>query len=203
MDAGPEPNTFRAGDYDTLVDSPIVAGNPAVYEFAVAGKSHYLVDVGEGGVWDGARAVGDLAKIVQKTADFWGPVPYDRYFFFNVIVGPNNGLEHKNSTVINIPLESTTSRDEYLEWLSAAAHEYFHAWNVKRLRPVELGPFDYENEVYKRDCGSPRVSPTITRICRMPVRALDRRGALRRAPENDCRPPDDSASRAAGGVGVL
>ena len=52
--------------------------------------------------------------------------------------------------MINIPRESTSSRAGYLDWLSPAGHEYFHAWNVKRLRPVELGPFDYENEVYTK-----------------------------------------------------
>ena len=51
---------------------------------------------------------------------------------------------------MNIPLDATQSREGYLEWLSLASHEYFHAWNVKRLRPAELGPFDYENEVYTR-----------------------------------------------------
>ena len=51
---------------------------------------------------------------------------------------------------MNIPLDATKSREGYLEWLSLASHEYFHAWNVKRLRPAELGPFDYENEVYTR-----------------------------------------------------
>jgi predicted metalloprotease with PDZ domain len=51
---------------------------------------------------------------------------------------------------MNIPLEATSTREGYLEWLSLASHEYFHAWNVKRLRPVELGPVDYENEVYTK-----------------------------------------------------
>jgi predicted metalloprotease with PDZ domain len=150
MPGGSAPNSFRAPDYDTLVDSPIVAGNPAVYEFTVAGKRHYLVDVGEGGVWDGKGAVQDLAKIVRQTTEFWRVVPYDSYYFFNIIGGIGGGLEHKNSTVLNPRRESTTTRADYLGWLSTASHEFFHAWNVKRLRPIELGPFDYENEVYTR-----------------------------------------------------
>jgi predicted metalloprotease with PDZ domain len=150
MPQGSAPNTFRAADYDTLVDSPIVAGNPAIYEFSVAGKRHYLVDVGEGGVWDGRRAVQDLAKIVQQTIDFWGVVPYDSYYFLNIIGGTGGGLEHKSSTVLNPARDSTSTRADYLGWLSTASHEFFHAWNVKRLRPIELGPFDYENEVYTR-----------------------------------------------------
>jgi predicted metalloprotease with PDZ domain len=150
MQPGSVANTYVAPDYDALVDSPIVAGTPSVYEFRVSETPHYLVNFRERGVWNGPQAVQDLAKVAEATARFWGGTPFDRFYFFNIIGAPRNALEHKNSTVINIPLESTTSRDEYLEWLSAAAHEYFHAWNVKRLRPVELGPFDYENEVYTK-----------------------------------------------------
>jgi predicted metalloprotease with PDZ domain len=150
MPAGSSPDSFRAADYDTLVDSPIVLGNPVIYDFTVAGKPHYLVDVGERDVWDGKRAVQDLATIVQKTTDFWGFVPYDTYYFFNIIGGNGGGLEHKSSTVLNPKRESTGTREDYLGWLSTASHEFFHAWNVKRLHPIELGPFDYENEVYTR-----------------------------------------------------
>ncbi len=150
MQAGAAENTYVAPDYDTLVDSPIVAGTPSVYQFQISGKSHYLVDFRERGVWNGPQAVQDLAKIAETTSRFWGDVPFDRFYFFNIIGAPRNGLEHKNSTVMNIPLESASSREGYLDWLSLAAHEYFHAWNVKRLRPVELGPFDYENEVYTK-----------------------------------------------------
>ena len=64
----PSPNTYRSPDYDTLVDSPIVAGNPAMYPFTVAGKPHYLVDVAERGVWDGAKAVKDLEKSSGRPA---------------------------------------------------------------------------------------------------------------------------------------
>jgi predicted metalloprotease with PDZ domain len=150
MARGPGDNTYIAPDYDTLVDSPIVAGSPSVYEFTVRGKTHHLVNFRERGVWNGPQAARDLAKVADSIAEFWGDAPFDRYYFFNVIGSAANGLEHKNSTLINIPLEATQSRDGYLEWLSLASHEYFHTWNVKRLRPVELGPFDYENEVYTR-----------------------------------------------------
>ena len=143
-------NTYVAPDYDTLVDSPIVAGSPSVYEFTVRGKPHYLVNVRERGVWNGPQAVRDLAKTAETIAQFWGDAPFDRFYFLNVIGSAANGLEHRNSTLLNIPVEATQSRSGYLEWLSLASHEYFHAWNVKRLRPVELGPFDYENEVYTR-----------------------------------------------------
>ncbi len=137
---------YRAPDYDTLVDSPIVVGNPAVYDFVVDGKKHSLVDVGEGGVFDGGRAAKDLETIVKEDRRFWGFLPYDRYVFFNMITESGGGLEHKNSTVLMTNRWATRTRRAYLAWLELASHEYFHAWNVKRLRPAELGPFNYENE---------------------------------------------------------
>ena len=143
-----QPHHYRAPDYDTLVDSPIVAGNPIVYRFDVDGKPHHLVNVGEAGVWDGVRAAADLEKLVRETVKMWGHVPYDRYFFLNMITESGGGLEHKNSTVLMTSRWSTRTRGAYLGWLSSASHEFFHAWNVKRLRPIELGPFDYENENY-------------------------------------------------------
>jgi predicted metalloprotease with PDZ domain len=137
---------YRAVDYDTLVDSPIVIGNPAVYDFEVDGKKHSLVNVGEAGVFDGVRAARDLETIVKEDRRLWGFLPYDRYVFFNMITESGGGLEHKNSTVLMTNRWSTRTRRAYLSWLQLASHEYFHAWNVKRLRPAELGPFDYENE---------------------------------------------------------
>ena len=150
MTPGSRENTYIAPDYDTLVDSPIVAGSPSVHEFSVLGKPHYLVNFRERGVWNGPQAAADLARVAETIARFWGDVPFDRFYFLNVIGSAANGLEHRNSTLMNIPLDAPKSRDGYLAWLSLASHEYFHAWNVKRLRPVELGPFDYENEVYTR-----------------------------------------------------
>ncbi len=147
---GVGPNHYRAPDFDTLVDSPIVAGNPAIHRFTVDGKPHMLVDIGEGGVFDGERAARDLERIVQVNREFWGSLPYDKYVFFNLLVGASGGLEHKNSVVMMASRWATGRREKYLAWLSLASHEYFHLWNVKRLRPLELGPFDYEREVYPR-----------------------------------------------------
>jgi predicted metalloprotease with PDZ domain len=142
------PNEYRAADFDTLVDSPILAGNPTVHTFEVSGKTHYLVNEGEAGVWDGARAARDLEQIVRATETFWGALPYEKYVFFNMITEASGGLEHRNSTMLMTSRWSTSTRRTYVGWLTLAAHEYFHAWNVKRLRPLELGPFDYESEVY-------------------------------------------------------
>ena len=141
---------YRAPDFDTLVDSPILIGNPAVYEFAIDGKRHYLVNEGESGVFDGARAAKDLESIVREYRRMWGPLPYDRYFFLNVISEAGGGLEHRNSTVLMTSRWATRTHRTYLGWLELASHEFGHVWNVKRLRPVELGPFDYEREIYTR-----------------------------------------------------
>ena len=141
---------YRAADFDTLVDSPILVGNPAIYEFTVDGKPHYLVNEGEAGVFDGARASRDLETIVREHQKFWGSLPYDKYVVLNLITEASGGLEHRNSTVLMTNRWATRTRRTYLGWLELASHELFHVWNVKRLRPVELGPFDYENEVQTR-----------------------------------------------------
>jgi predicted metalloprotease with PDZ domain len=141
-------NHYLAPDYDTLVDSPIVAGNPAVYEFEVDGKKHYLVNQGEGGIWDGPRSAQDVEKIVREASRFWGGLPYEKYVFFNLLTDSGGGLEHRNSCTLMASRWRASTREGYAGWLSLVGHEYFHAWNVKRLRPIELGPFDYENENY-------------------------------------------------------
>lgn len=148
MDEAPgAPHRYRAPDYDTLVDSPILAGNPAVYTFEVDGIPHYLVNEGEGGVWDGARSAADLERIVKQYRQMWGGLPYkNKYVFLNVLTEAGGGLEHRNSFTVMASRWATRSRGSYLNWLNIASHEYFHAWNGKRLRPAELGPFDYENE---------------------------------------------------------
>jgi predicted metalloprotease with PDZ domain len=145
-------NRFRAPDFDILVDSPMLLGNPTVHEFTVDGKKHYLVNEGEAGLFDGARAAKDLEAIVQEQRRFWGSLPYDKYLFLNILTGneAGGGLEHLNSTTLITSRFTTRTRRSYLAWLELASHEYFHAWNVKRLRPVELGPFDYENEVHTK-----------------------------------------------------
>jgi predicted metalloprotease with PDZ domain len=141
------PHHYLAPDYDTLVDSPILAGNPAVYRFDIDGIPHFLVNEGEGGIFDGPRAAADVEKIVRRYREMWGSLPYrNKYVFLNLLTESGGGLEHNNSVCMMASRWATRTRRSYLGWLTLAAHEYFHAWNVKRLRPVELGPFDYENE---------------------------------------------------------
>jgi predicted metalloprotease with PDZ domain len=147
---GAGPHHYRARDFDTLVDSPIVAGNPAVYEFSVDGVPNTLVNFGEAGVWDGARSAGDVERIVRAEKAFWGSLPYERYLFFNFLTDGDDGIEHNASTVLLASRDATGTDSTYADWLELVSHEFFHAWNGKRLRPVELGPFDYETEVYTR-----------------------------------------------------
>jgi predicted metalloprotease with PDZ domain len=144
---GGAPHHYRAPDYDTLVDSPILAGNPAIYRFDIDGIPHYLVNEGEGGIWDGPRSAADLEKIVKQYRQMWGGLPYkNKYVFLNVLTDAGGGLEHKNSFTVMASRWATRTRRTYVGWLNLVSHEYFHAWNIKRLRPAELGPFDYENE---------------------------------------------------------
>jgi predicted metalloprotease with PDZ domain len=145
---GNGPHRYVAADFDVLLDSPVYAGSPAIHEFQVDSVPHLLVNEGEGGLWDGPRSARDVEAIVRAHKAFWGAIPYERYVFFNLLVESGGGLEHANSTVLMASRWATRSRPSYLGWLNLVSHEFFHTWNVKRLRPVELGPFDYENEVY-------------------------------------------------------
>lgn len=135
------PNHFRAGDYETLVDSPIVAGNPVIREFRVADVPHYLVGVGETDGWDADAAARDLARFVTEARRFWGFLPYNKYDFLLLFRRGGGGLEHKNSTLSTVAVRPGSP------WpaIGLLAHEYFHLFNVKRLRPMELGPFDFEH----------------------------------------------------------
>jgi predicted metalloprotease with PDZ domain len=151
LDPATSANTFRAASYDELVDSPLYCGNPAVYEFECGGATHLLVNEGEHGLWNGAKAAKDTEAIVAATQKLWGCVPYARYIFFNMITDARGGLEHRNSCLLMTGRFKMRKRKECVDWLSLVSHEFFHAGNVKRLRPAALGPFDYENEVYSRD----------------------------------------------------
>ncbi len=147
-----DPHRYLAPSYDALVDMPIVAGTAAIYEFAIEGVPHRLATFGEGTAWKGAAAAADVEAIAREQARLWRVVPYDRYAFLNVLTnsGGGNGLEHQYSTLMTAGRWMSRNREDYLRWLGLVSHEFFHTWNVKRLRPVELGPFDYENEVHTK-----------------------------------------------------
>lgn len=148
---GTEPNTYHAPDFDTLIDSPILAGSPQVDSFEIEGSTHYLVTVGGAGEWDNARAARNFEQIAKTQVEFWGGLPtQDPYYVFNLLIGGRGGLEHKQSFVMMEDRWSSSSRGGIRSWLSLVSHEYFHLWNGKRLRPVELGPFPYEHEAYTK-----------------------------------------------------
>ncbi len=140
-------NTFDFNDYDHLVDCPIEMGNQKEFHFEAAGVDHTVAMYGEGN-YDIPTLQRDMAKIVEAETIIMGENPNKEYLFIihNITV-PSGGLEHKNSTTLQVN-RWTYSGDKYLGFLSLVAHEYFHLWNVKRMRPKSLGPFDYDNENY-------------------------------------------------------
>ena len=144
------PHKYVASSYDELLDNPIVAGNVQVYPFDVGGVPHQLVNVGESGYWDGVQAAADLKKMVAAHHEIWGNVPYKKYLFINMIAEARGGLEHDNCTLIMTSRWNFRDPKKYKDWLSLASHEFFHTWNVRRLRPKNLVRYDYENEMYTR-----------------------------------------------------
>jgi predicted metalloprotease with PDZ domain len=150
LDAAPDgaPNHYAAPDYDVLADSPILAGaDLTTTDFTVKDIRHHWTYLGHG-EWDGAEAVAMLTPLIEEHVRFWGGLPYKNYAFLNIVTGGGggSGVEHLNSVAITTsggPGPATAeARFREAAFLS---HEYFHAVNVKRLRPVELGPFDYEH----------------------------------------------------------
>ncbi len=140
------PNTFSAPDFDTLYDCPILVGNQEILTFEAAGRPH-TVAAYDLGSFDRAKFTGDLGKIVEAAAALMGELPYRHYTF--LIIGPGGGgLEHLNSTAVTLNPGSLADARGYQGWLSFIAHEYFHLFNVKSIRPVALGPFDYDRENY-------------------------------------------------------
>lgn len=142
---------FEAADYDTLVDSPIELGKFRMVAFQARGLPHRVVICGELGNLDLGRFQADLVSIIEATASvFPSPPPLDRYTFIIHVVpdgGDGGGLEHSNCCAIQCRRHAFKPRAAYEDFLSLCAHEYFHVWNGKRLRPHQLGPFDYFHEV--------------------------------------------------------
>lgn len=144
------PGTFRADNFDILYDSPIEVGNQDVFTFEAAGVHHEIAMVG-GGNYDRERLKADCATIVEEATRIFGVNPNKRYVFIvhNYQSG-GGGLEHLNSTVLGASRNGYRNERSYVGFLGLVAHEYFHLWNVKRLRPKELGPFNYDTENYTR-----------------------------------------------------
>ncbi|MCA9527537.1 MAG: M61 family metallopeptidase [Myxococcales bacterium] len=144
------PDRFLAPDYDTLVDAPLLLGSLKRAWFKVDDVEHVIATLNAGDHWDPRRAAADVEKIVRVQRDFWGRLPYPRYHILNLLTGGGGGLEHRESMVVMGDRMAQRDADDWQNWLRLVSHELFHAWNVKRLRPAELGPFDYDQAVYTR-----------------------------------------------------
>ncbi|AQG79237.1 M61 family metallopeptidase [Spirosoma montaniterrae] len=140
--------TYEAQDYDILVDSPIEIGNHNSFTFTASGIPHTVAMFGEV-LYDEKRLAADYKRVCETAATVVGEHPCTDYtFIVHHIPQGGGGLEHLNSTVLETYRNAYATEASYKGFLTLVAHEYFHLWNVKRIRPVALGPFDYENENY-------------------------------------------------------
>ncbi|MDB4534362.1 hypothetical protein N9242_05760 [Vicingaceae bacterium] len=138
---------YQAPDYDILVDSPVEIGNQETFDFTAAGVVHHVAMYGKGN-YDVETLKVDMAKIVEACTDVFGENPNKEYtFIIHNLTNGSGGLEHLSSTTLQVNRWTYTG-SSYKGFLSLVAHEYFHLWNVKRVRPITLGPFDYNNENY-------------------------------------------------------
>lgn len=145
--AGQE-NTFRAENFDVLYDSPFEVSDYKEVNFTVQGKPHRYIFSGEGN-YDMNKIATDTAKIIEECYKIFGELPYNDYTFIVNLRG-GGGLEHLNSTALQWNRFGFKPQSRHNDFLGLVAHEYFHLWNVKRIRPDALGPFDYENENYTK-----------------------------------------------------
>ena len=141
-----EKNTFRAENFDILYDSPFEVSNFKQIDFLVRGVPHRIVIDGEGN-YDPALMKAEVRKIVETEVGLFGEIPYHDYTFF-LHLRPNGGggLEHLNSTALGFRRFGFSDAAGYRRFGALVAHEFFHLWNVKRIRPDALGPFDYTKE---------------------------------------------------------
>ncbi len=139
------PRTFVAPDFDVLYDCPVLLGNQEVRSFEVRGIPHTVVIEDVPGSVDRARMIADLKRLVEAATGLMGDIPYRHYAFLLMGAG-RGGIEHANSAACAFDGKGLTEEKGYRGWLSYISHEYFHLFNVKRVRPIALGPFDYETE---------------------------------------------------------
>jgi predicted metalloprotease with PDZ domain len=145
---------LKVPNYDILADSPIEIGNQKIYKFIAAGIPHEVAVYG-GGNYNETTFTRDITRIIDEATSIFGEnpcntAPFDHYTFLVYSLSKGGGgLEHLNSTSLMQP-RFMYQGSGYEGFLSLVAHEYFHLWNVKRLRPKPLGPFDYDNENYTK-----------------------------------------------------
>jgi predicted metalloprotease with PDZ domain len=142
------PNTFIAENFDELVDSPFEIGTHTLYDLEVLGKPHQLAIWGQGDL-DVAQMLTDMQKVIETEAELFGGLPYKRYLFLlHLSANGHGGLEHKSACSLIYERFGLRSQDGYERFMSLVAHEFFHLWNVKRIRPKGLEVFDYDQENY-------------------------------------------------------
>lgn len=144
-------NTFRAENFDVLYDSPVEVSSFRTLSFEVKGVPHRIVIDGDGN-YDPERMRRDVQKIVEASVELMGgEIPYRDYtFILHLRANTGGGLEHLNSTALGFRRFNFKPEIGYRSFLSLVAHEFFHLWNVKRIRPDALGPFDYTKENYTK-----------------------------------------------------
>jgi len=144
-------NTFRAENFDILYDSPVEVSNFKTLAFEVKGVAHRIVIDGEGN-YEPQRVRNDVQKIVETEVGIMGgEIPYHDYtFILHLRSSGGGGLEHLNSTALGFRRFDFKPDRKYHDFWSLVAHEFFHLWNVKRIRPDALGPFDYTKENYTK-----------------------------------------------------
>lgn len=142
--AAKRPGEFLAGDFDELYDCPILLGKlDSIPAFKVRNINHRFVGY-KIGDFDKKLFSQNLQKIVTAASDIIGEIPYSEYTFIPIGSGPG-GIEHLNNTTFGFNGSDLKTAEGQRRMFSFLAHEYFHHYNVKRIRPYELGPFDYEN----------------------------------------------------------
>ncbi|MDX6383567.1 MAG: hypothetical protein QOK48_1140 [Blastocatellia bacterium] len=145
-----QPNTFRAEDFDILYDSPVEVSNFKQLDFMVRGVPHRIIIDGDGN-YDPERLRTSVQKIVEAETALFGGIPYHDYtFILHLRSNTGGGLEHLNSTALGFKRFGFATEVGYQNFNALVAHEFFHLWNVKRIRPDALGPFDYTKENYTR-----------------------------------------------------
>ena len=150
--------TYLALDYDELVDCPVEIGAFWSGTFSACGVPHRFVVAGAAPGFDGARLLADTRQICETEIRFWhadGPPPHANYLFMlNAVDDGYGGLEHRNSTALicnrkDLPrLGQPIAPEGYTKLRGLISHEYFHTWNVKRLRPADFAAYDYGRENY-------------------------------------------------------
>ena len=140
---------FVARNFDDLIDCPIEVGNHQIHSFEAGGATHEYAITSTGNV-NVPTLLDDSKKIVDEIHAMFGDTPpYEHYvFFLHLTSGGFGGLEHCKSCSMIYDRNGFKNRKKYVRLLSLVSHEFFHTWNIKRIRPEELGPFDYYNEVY-------------------------------------------------------